>query len=399
MVDVQTLLVSSVTARAGFLLVFLLYSFRPGATNAYRFWTLSILCSALGIWLTYQDAGYPNFSAEKGALVYFVVGLSIVSVEAGAKSFFDLPLDRVKFVATWIAPGLTYWTSASIGLSPSYVLALTMSTLVYILITASSSFLKGRRQKRLPSQILISSSLAFYAVALVGTILSLIVGHFFGYEGLGPSSRNIYLSVFIDQTVSVLIYVGLVAMTLEEAQRQMQIAATTDPLTGLANRRGLQERALAIIGVGQRLQRPMAVLIADIDHFKSINDRYGHAYGDRVLQQFAERLPVVVKRQQDVLARWGGEEFVAVLHGASLEDATHLAELLCRTIEERPFDVDGTKVTVTTSIGVAPFGGEEPLLEQAIHIADAALYKAKRTGRNRVCVSTAMQDLVAEAAG
>ncbi|PYE45365.1 diguanylate cyclase (GGDEF)-like protein [Rhizobium sp. PP-F2F-G20b] len=398
MVDVQTLLVSSVTARAGFLLVFLLYSFRPGATNAYRFWTLSIICSALGIWLNYQDAAYPNFSAEKGALVYLVVGLSIVSVEAGAKSFFDLPLDRVRFIATWIAPALTYWTAASIGLSPSYVLALTMSTLVYILTTASSSFLKGRRQKRLPSQILIGSSLAFYAVALVGTIISLIVGHLFGYEGLGPSSRNIYLSVFIDQTVSVLIYVGLVAMTLEEAQRQMQIAATTDPLTGLANRRGLQERALAIIGAGQRLQRPMAVLIADIDHFKSINDRYGHAYGDRVLQQFAERLPVVVKRQQDVLARWGGEEFVAVLHGASLEDATHLAELLCRTIEERPFDVGGTKVTVTTSIGVAPFGGEERLLEQAIDIADAALYKAKRTGRNRVCVSTATQDLVAEAA-
>ncbi|CZT35990.1 GGDEF domain-containing protein [Rhizobium sp. 9140] len=399
MVDVQTLLVSSVTTRAGFLLVFLLYSFRPGATNAYRFWTLSILCSALGIWLNYQDAGYPNFSAEKGALVYFVVGLSVVSVEAGAKSFFGLPLDRVKFVATWIAPGLTYWTAASIGLSPSYVLALTMSTLVYILTTASSSFLKGRRQKRLPSQILISSSLALYAVALVGTITSLIVGDLFGYEGLGPSSSNIYLSVFIDQTVSVLIYVGLVAMTLEEAQRQMQIAATTDPLTRLANRRGLEERTLAIIGAGRRLKRPMAVLIADIDHFKSINDCYGHAQGDLVLQQFAERLPVVVKRQQDVLARWGGEEFVAVLHGASLEDATHLAELLCRTIGERPFDVGGTKVTVTTSIGVAAFGGEEPRLEQAIHIADAALYEAKRTGRNRVCVSTGTQDLVAEAAG
>ncbi|MET0358736.1 MAG: GGDEF domain-containing protein [Pararhizobium sp.] len=399
MVDVQTLLVSSVTARAGFLLVFLLYSFRPGATNAYRFWTLSILCSALGLWLNYHDSHYPNFSADKGALIYFVLALSIVSVEAGAKSFFGLPLDRVKFVAACIVPALTYWSAASLRLPETYVLVLTMVTLVYILITASSSFLKGRWQKRLPSQILISSSLAFYAMALVATIVSLIIGDQLGYEGLGPSGKNVYLSVFIDQTISVLIYVGLVAMSLEEAQRQMQIAATTDPLTGLANRRGLEERALAIIGAGQRLKRPMAVLIADIDHFKSINDRYGHADGDHVLKQFAERLPVVVKRQQDVLARWGGEEFVAILHGASLEDATHLAEVLCRSIEERPFEVGGTKVTVTTSIGVAAFGHEEPLLEQAIHMADAALYRAKRTGRNRVCVGSMTQDAMADAAG
>ena len=386
MIDVQTLLVSSVTARAGFLLIFLLYSFRPGAMQAYRFWTLSIACSALSLWLTYQDAGYPNFSADKGALIYLIVGLSIASVRAGAKAFFGVRLNRGHILPMWITPGLTYWFASVAGLPPAYVLALSMSALVCMLVAASLSFLRSRERKRLPSQILIGSALLFYAFALAGTIISLIVGDIFGYEGLGPHGSNIYLSVFIDQTFSVLIYVGLVAMTLEEAQRQMQVAATTDSLTGLANRRGLEERAIAIIGAGQRLQRPMAVLIVDIDHFKSINDRYGHSCGDMVLKQFAERLPKAIKRRQDVLARWGGEEFVAVLHDTSLEDAVHVAEQLCRVVEETPFEVDGNRITMTASVGVAPLRNDQPHLEQALHIADAGLYEAKRSGRNRICI-------------
>ena len=386
MVEVQTLLVSGVLARAGFLIIFILYSFRPGAVTAYRFWTLSIICSAAGLWLTYQDANYPNFSPENGALIYFIVTISIVSVRTGAKSFFGVPLDPFSFLVTSIVPALVHWSTSTAGLSTRYVLALTMVVLVYTLATASWSFLKRRRQTRLPSQILIGSALAVYAVTLGATAVSLVVGEVLGYGGIGPSSDYVFVSVFIDQTFSVLIYVGLVAMTLEEAQRHMRVTATTDPLTGLANRRGLEERTLAIIGAGRRQQRPMAVLIADIDHFKSINDRYGHASGDIVLKQFAERLQNHLKRQQDVLARWGGEEFVAVLHDASLEDAVRLAELLCRVIEATPFEVGSETIPVTASIGVALFRDEEPLLEQAIHIADAGLYEAKRTGRNRVCV-------------
>ncbi|KQS77053.1 hypothetical protein ASG25_16875 [Rhizobium sp. Leaf384] len=389
MVDVVTLLITSVTARAGFLIVFLLYSFRPGAVTAYRFWTLSIFCSALGLWITYQDPRFPNFEAGKGALVYFIVSLSVVSVRAGARSFFGVPIDQPPFLWTCLVPPLVYWATATAQLLPAYVLALTQCGLVYMLCTASLSFLKVRKRTLLPAQILVGSALAFYALALAGTVGSLLISEIFGYPALGPNSNNVYLSVFIDQTFSVLIYVGLISMTLEEAQRQMQVAATTDLLTGLANRRGLEERTLAVIGAGRRGRRPMAVLIADIDHFKSINDLYGHSHGDIVLKQFAERLPVVVKRQEDVLARWGGEEFVAVLHDATLEDATRLAELLCRAIESRPFEVEGMTIPVTASIGVAPFRQEQPLLEHAIHIADAALYEAKRTGRNRVCVRLA----------
>ena len=129
----------------------------------------------------------------------------------------------------------------------------------------------------------------------------------------------------------------------------------------------------------------MSVLIADIDHFKTINDRYGHECGDMVLKQFADVLGATVKRQQDVVARWGGEEFVVLLHDAPLNDALVLANIICRRIEATLFDIKSEHIRVTVSIGVAALFEEAADLDQALAIADASLYEAKHTGRNRVC--------------
>jgi diguanylate cyclase (GGDEF)-like protein len=174
-----------------------------------------------------------------------------------------------------------------------------------------------------------------------------------------------------------------------EAQQQRQRAAEAaasaerDPLTGLGNRRHLERRCADLLPAAQRAQRPLALAQLDIDHFKSINDRCGHATGDRVLTLLAQLLQDSM-RASDVLVRQGGEEFVIVLPDTDLAAATDVCERLRERVAAHPWaQLGGPSWQVTVSIGLATAAPYElaPLLETA----DAALYRAKRGGRNRLC--------------
>ncbi|MGQ3674906.1 GGDEF domain-containing protein [Xanthobacter sp. TB0139] len=161
--------------------------------------------------------------------------------------------------------------------------------------------------------------------------------------------------------------------------------SATDTLTGLFNRQHFDAEARRLF-LG-KASRPLSVVFCDLDHFKSINDTFGHAAGDQVLRHFARILRDELRRG-DVAARFGGEEFVVLLVGTSLAGAvsyaervrTHLKQTCFEGLEER---------SVTGSFGVAQIG-EEELLEDAIHRADLMAYEAKRTGRNKVCADEAM---------
>ncbi|MBW8268119.1 PleD family two-component system response regulator [Caldovatus aquaticus] len=159
--------------------------------------------------------------------------------------------------------------------------------------------------------------------------------------------------------------------------------AVTDPLTGLRNRLYLY----GYLRTALRTQ-PAAVLLADVDHFKAVNDTHGHAAGDVALRAVAERLRAHI-RAADVVARWGGEEFVVAMAGATAEDAMAAAERLRAAVAASPLaaDAGGAPIGTTISIGVAlaPRGGA---VDPLIRAADAALYRAKRAGRNRVEFAT-----------
>jgi two-component system cell cycle response regulator len=128
------------------------------------------------------------------------------------------------------------------------------------------------------------------------------------------------------------------------------------------------------------------VLFVDADHFKDLNDRHGHAYGDRVLKALAERIGGVI-RESDVLARYGGEEFVTLLPNASLATAKETAERIHLHINGQPLVTDGTKEILTVSVGVAVAAEDSPAtLRELVTTADSALYDAKREGRDRVVV-------------
>jgi diguanylate cyclase len=175
---------------------------------------------------------------------------------------------------------------------------------------------------------------------------------------------------------------------LQEQLGTLQGEALTDPLTGLLNRRGFDAAVTRLFGAGSGAHRNAAIVLADIDHFKRVNDTYGHLFGDQVLRACAQVLTQVTKGR-DVVARFGGEEFLILLPDTPSQGALALAEQIRAAfgkvrIRRHGQEVNGEQVTI--SLGVAVPGPAETL-EQAIERADQALYQAKSDGRN--CVRAA----------
>ncbi len=175
--------------------------------------------------------------------------------------------------------------------------------------------------------------------------------------------------------------------TVRRAEEQLQAQAATDPLTGLSNRRNLIARAERTLAEARLAGRPTALVIADIDHFKRINDRYGHDAGDQVLVSIGALL-LRSSRAHDVVARWGGEEFLILLPDTSAETAQILAERVRSAVAERSLHQAGERIDATLSLGVSEVREDESL-SSAIARADGALYRSKETGRNRVTTACA----------
>lgn len=172
---------------------------------------------------------------------------------------------------------------------------------------------------------------------------------------------------------------------LQELNEKLTVASTQDPLTGLANRRLLMERLTAEVSMVQRGRPTFSLAAIDIDHFKSINDTFGHDVGDAVLVTISRTLAGQL-RQYDVCARWGGEEFMVFMPETAGPSSQTIAERLRALVQALPHSqlTDGREVSV--SIGVAEHHADARL-EDTIKRADSALYKAKRAGRNRVVLS------------
>ena len=173
---------------------------------------------------------------------------------------------------------------------------------------------------------------------------------------------------------------------MKAAERRLHELARVDTLTGLPNRRHFLEKLDEAMARSPRAQRPMALMYLDIDHFKSINDSRGHGVGDAVLQQFADRLRAAV-RITDTVARLAGDEFVIIIEGLNVREEASLVAGKIVASMGTPMAVDGGEVAVTTSIGVAVLGPEMRSADELLAQADAALYAAKRAGRNTFSVS------------
>ena len=211
-------------------------------------------------------------------------------------------------------------------------------------------------------------------------------------EGLETGADDYLTKPFDRRELLSRIKVGLRLIgfekALREANQKLHALATTDGLTGISNRRAVFERLRGEIFRASRGNSPFCLIMLDIDYFKKVNDTYGHGAGDKVLVEIVNRMKSAL-RPYDVIGRYGGEEFVVGISKTDLKIIRIIAERLRTCICERPFQIEGRKIDVSISLGVANFmpsrdNDINDLLETIIKAADIALYKAKEAGRNRM---------------
>ncbi|MDZ4255642.1 MAG: sensor domain-containing diguanylate cyclase [Sulfuritalea sp.] len=195
--------------------------------------------------------------------------------------------------------------------------------------------------------------------------------------------RTLYVNLAISLAVT-LVVVLLTHLALSRYQRRIEEMASTDKLTGLLNRHAFIILVDKLMAAYRRAPQPISMLLVDVDHFKQVNDRHGHLAGDEVLAGVAGILRQGL-RESDIAVRWGGEEFLLVLQGCNLAEATRIAENLRQAVAQAR--LTGQEEGISVSIGVSEFDGVETT-DQAVNRADGALYQAKHGGRNRVCVAS-----------
>lgn len=183
---------------------------------------------------------------------------------------------------------------------------------------------------------------------------------------------------------------------LEAELRRLKGMVFQDELTGMLNRRGFVDRVDQIFQFIRQhhdqerrhgVRIPFSVIFIDLDNFKQINDEHGHGTGDAALKHAAQVFGRTV-RQGDVIARFGGEEFVVALHAITIDDAEHVAEKIRIALEQSPCVHEGLTLSLTASFGVAEYRVGDDTLEQLITRADEAMYQAKQAGKNRVVVAS-----------
>jgi diguanylate cyclase (GGDEF)-like protein len=204
--------------------------------------------------------------------------------------------------------------------------------------------------------------------------------------GIEAGADDYLIKPFDAQELRARLHAGQRVLDLEArliaAQEALREQATRDAMTGLWNRSAILDILRAEIARAERVGTPASVILADLDHFKRINDTYGHQAGDAVLREVAQRMNAAV-REYDMIGRYGGEEFLIVLPLCEMSEAVNIAERLRHCVSAEALPLESERLFVTVSLGLAPGGGPLMDADSLIKAADIALYRAKSGGRNR----------------
>jgi diguanylate cyclase (GGDEF)-like protein len=250
------------------------------------------------------------------------------------------------------------------------------------LATAGSIFLSLSRMLRL----------CYPLAALLPTIVSML---------LAPSAGRLLIVIMALALLTYLLQAtqlvhedywaaATARLQLEERARSLEFLSFTDALTGIANRLNFDQSLPQAWANAVREAHPLSILLIDLDHFKRINDRYGHPFGDECLKAAAQALAEPLQRNNDMLARYGGEEFIALLFDVDAAGARVVAQRLLRSVAGVRLSCEGESVRLACSIGVTTLDPKAPISAGAlVERADKALYEAKQQGRNRVVAAAA----------
>src|SRR5262245_52757086 len=347
------------------------------AVNINTFWSIVILLLAFVAWDAYADAAHWRIAARYrliGAAVVIATGL--FQKLPGRTRWMPL-MAKIRLVTAVIAAAL-----AAASLDRGYGFA--VAGIVVIILTGPYSAIDVR-------DLLIVNIAALVALAIVMVAVSLDP---FDMIGTG---------LFLLLAIAVSTLLGRVLETSHRRAFALELElhrdARTDALTGLDNRRAIQERGTLELKRAVRSRAPISVVLCDVDHFKSINDRFGHDSGDDVLRSVASAFRASL-RESDLLSRWGGEEFLAVLADTDGERAAGIAERMRASVEAMPRGSIPERVTISAGVATRQIAGEvgaawETLLKEA----DDRLYRAKGGGRNCVVTADALTAAAVNAAG
>ena len=309
--------------------------------------------------------------------------LGLMALQRGIWLFIGRPLRHAGHALALVVVLLASW----IGLDPAAgslrvgVLSAVQVVLALGIARDLHAHARDTQRRRRPALLALPLLLAAAAIGARGvralTEPASVLAEMTVNSGLNVGSAFAYvlLSLAFHATLMVLVVTRLV----DDLQR----LSSRDGLTGLLNRRALEDALLAQFQRSRRSGEPFCVLMLDVDHFKDINDRHGHAVGDLALKHLSALL-LVHMREVDRLARFGGEEFLVLLPGLAPADALPVAERLRSVVAAAPMPLPGVSITLSVSIGMAEWGGALDEPTRLLVRADAAMYQAKRHGRDRV---------------
>ncbi|MGD9925852.1 MAG: GGDEF domain-containing protein, partial [Pseudorhodoplanes sp.] len=278
-------------------------------------------------------------------------------------------------------PELMQWDNSRVIISSLIIT-------VYAVLTA----IELRRDRRNPRGGKASQARALLIPVMHGVIFLSPIFTTTLFASAAPIAVNGFFPLFA--LLTLLYVVGtafiVVVMAKEHSALIHKTAAMSDHLTGLFNRRGFFEAAEKLVLAQRKLGQPVTVMMFDLDHFKSINDRFGHEVGDEALQAFAATASTSM-RLHDVVGRLGGEEFAAILPGGT-ETALMVAERVRSAFEMRGVEISGHAMNATVSVGISESLADVAHVQTMLARADRALYAAKKNGRNRICTEKDVRD-------
>jgi diguanylate cyclase (GGDEF)-like protein len=384
--DVATLFVIAICVSV-LLGLFLLFAWTQERIRALAWWGAAYLIGgASGALWRFGDVVVPAMPSSIATVLLFV---AVGMIWSAARLFYGRPIH-------WISMffGAAFWQIACFV--PQFTGSAASRIVVSSLIVAGYTFLTAVELRRERRKSLIRRWPAIFVPMLHGAIFLFPVAiATLSSDGDGSLAlARCWIVVFATEILLYVIGTAFIVLILakDRTVHIYKMAAATDPLTTLLNRRGFFEGAAQLMERRRRAREPVSVLAFDLDHFKSINDRCGHAVGDAVLQMFAKVLRDTL-RASDIVGRLGGEEFVAVLPG-TLAEATIAAERVRVALVAASIVRNGQRVAVTVSIGVAA-SSAAVAIDHLITQADEALYRAKANGRNRVETATATDEAAA----
>lgn len=376
--DIGTLFVIA-TCVTSLLGIFLLFAFLQDRIAALAWWGSAYLIGGASgaIWRLGDQISPPLPASTPNVLLFVAVGM----IWSAARLFHGRSVSwggMLLGAAAWLA-------ACSV---PAFAESSTCRAVASSLIVATYTFLIAAELWRERRKPLLRRWPAIFVPMLHGAIF--LFPLLLATQSLDrESSKTVvsgWIAIFAIEIVLYVVGAAFIVLMLakDRAVRAYKAAAETDQLSGLLNRRGFFAAAAALMEGKKEATQPVSVLVFDLDHFKSINDSFGHGTGDAMLQLFANVVRKTM-RAGDVIGRMGGEEFVAILSGTLAEAAT-AAERVRSAFAAATLDPEGLRIPATVSIGVA-CGSPNAAIESLVARADAALYRAKANGRDRIALA------------